>query len=317
MNPSFMHFNIAIMQTAFDWNDLRYFLAIAHAGHLAGAARSLGVNHSTVFRRINAMEERLKVRLFDRLPDGYALTAAGADILDQAERIDEDFDALQRKLAGRDFELSGRVRLTTAPNLAAAYLPVILEEFEAEFPEVRIEISVSDSDYDLARREADLALRATTAPPDFLVGRRIASLPWIACASDRYLQQHGEPRGESDLAEHALIGADPGFARLTVFDWLRRSQPSSAIRYTCNDLRTMAALAQQGLGIALLPADMQHCDLKPLFRVCPEATGELWLLTHPDLRRVARIRALMSFLYDRLRADSRLKPFAAQSSPPD
>src|SRR5258706_11350848 len=159
----------------FAWDDLRYLLAIARNRSLAGAARALAVNHSTVFRRLNAFERELGVRLFERLPEGYVPTVEGEEIRRQAEAIEASMHALERTVAGRDYRLSGEIRMTTAPSLASDYVAGYLAEFRQRYPEIRVEIAVGDHDFDLARREADIALRATLRLPEFLVGRRVAT----------------------------------------------------------------------------------------------------------------------------------------------
>ena len=291
-----------------DWDDLRFFLAVVETGSLAGAARELLVNHSTVFRRINALEEKLQVRLFDRLPEGYRLTPEGEAIIGEARRVAEAVHEIDRRIAGKDLQLSGPIRVTTPLELALKYLPELLGEFADRYPDIQIELAVSDSDYDLARREADLALRATPAPPDHLIGRKICDLPWFAVASEAYLATAGTPADAEALARHQLIGADPAFSRLRIFEWQSRNFPASAIRYRSNNLATMAALAMAGLGIAFLPVDQDEPGLRRLFPVCAEATSALWLLTHPDLRQTARVRALMTFLFEALKRDRRLLP---------
>ena len=294
----------------FDWNDLRHLLAIARGGNLAAAARSLSVNHSTVFRRLAAFEDALGVRLFERLPEGYVLTAQGETIRAHAEQVERSIHALERAVAGSDFRLSGDVRITTAPNLASAYVARYLPAFRELHPDIRVEIAAADGDFDLARREADLALRATAQPPDYLVGRKVVDLPWLACASRAYLAAQGRPRAMDDLAAHALIGADARFVRLPVFAWLHAHHPYEHFVARAGDLNTMAALAAAGVGIALLPADQADESLVQLFAVEPPFASPLWLLTHPDLRHVARIKALADFLYERLRADPRLRAHA-------
>ncbi|HEY6942319.1 LysR family transcriptional regulator, partial [Dokdonella sp.] len=298
----------------FDWNDLRYVLAIARGGSLAAAARSLSVNHSTVFRRLAAFEDALGVRLFERLPEGYVLTAEGEAIRTHAEQVEQSIHALERAVAGSDFRLSGDVRITTAPNLASAYIARYLPAFRALHPDIRVEIAAADSDFDLARREADLALRATAQPPDHLVGRKVVDLPWLACASRAYVDAHGRPRTMDDLAAHALIGADARFSRLPVFAWLHARHPYERFVVRAGDLNTMAALAAAGIGIALLPADQADDALVQLFAIEPPFASPLWLLTHPDLRHVARIKALADFLYECLRADPRLRAHAIVSA---
>jgi DNA-binding transcriptional LysR family regulator len=294
---------------AIDWNDLPYFLAVANEGSLARAASLLGVNHSTVFRRINGMEQRLQARLFERLPDGYRLTAAGTEILPLVREADESIQAMGRVVAGKDVQLSGQIRITTAPDLARLLVAPCLAAFRRDCPGIRVEVTVSDSDYDLGRREADLALRATPRPPEHLVGRKVRVLPWHAWAAPAYLEECGRPTGMDDLASHRLIGSDEGFRRLPVFAALHGRFGQDAFAATASDLSTMGALAASGIGVAFLPFDStggpgEHGGrLERLFQLEPRFASSLWILTHPDLRHVARIRALAQFLFDFLRED--------------
>jgi DNA-binding transcriptional LysR family regulator len=298
------------MDAQLDWNDLRYFLAIARAGTLAGAAQALGVNHSTVFRRLNAFEDRLGVRLFERLPEGYVATPEGEEIRRHAEAVDDSVNALARSVAGRDYRLSGRIRLTTAASLASDYVAGYLVKFRETHPDITVEIATGDHDFDLTRREADVALRATQSPPEFLVGRKLLELPWYVCAGRETLARHGTPTGMADLGRFPLIGADDSFMRLPPFAWLRRTFPDRQFAARANDLGTMRALTLAGMGLAVLPGDQYCPDLEHLFPVEPAFAGQLWLLTHPDLRHVARIRAFMEFLADAIRTDPRLLPRA-------
>lgn len=290
----------------FDWNDVQVFLAIARGGSLAAAARTLKVNHSTVFRRLNAFEDALGVRLFERMQSGYVLTPEGEAIRGEAEAVEGNVIALERKIAGRDFALRGDIRMTTPHGLAVGFVAQYLPDFIARHPGIRIEIAASDADFDLNRREADIALRATSQPPEHLVGRQVASLCWWVFASPSYVERMGRPSGMDDLAQHRVIGADAAFQRLPVFSWLARHLPDDAIIARCGDLDTMAALAGEGVGLALLPSDQHNPRLQRLFPVEPRFSGQLWLLTHPDLRHVARIRTFMDFLAERLRNDPRL-----------
>jgi DNA-binding transcriptional LysR family regulator len=293
-----------------DWDHLRFFLAVASTGSLAAAARVLDVNHSTVFRRINALEAELGSRLFERLPEGYVPTALGETVLEQARRADEAVAALKRSVAGGDYQLTGDLRMTTAANLATDFVAPALARFRVEHPGIRVEISVGDSDYDLARRQADLALRATSAPPEYLVGRRVMTLPWFAFASRRYLRKRGSaPKSVAALIGHNLVGADQAFRRLPAFDWLHREFPREQFVATAGDLNTIAALIAAGLGIGVLPGDQHQRGVERLFRLDAGFTSNLWLLTHADLRNVTRVRALSDFLFDELRADPRLEEF--------
>jgi DNA-binding transcriptional LysR family regulator len=288
------------------WDDLRYLLAIARHGSLNGAARALGVNHSTVFRRLHRIERMLDLHLFDRGADGYVATAEGEQLIAHAERAEEAVLALDRAVAGQDFRLAGEVRLTTAANLAIDYVAPLLPRFRQRHPGIRLELVVSDSDYDLNRREADIALRATRSPPPHLVGRRVAELDWFVFGSEAYLAEAGTPARIDDLAGHRLIGAEKGFRRLPAFDWLHRHHPPDRIVATSNDLNTMAAMAATGIGLALLPGDQHKPGLIRLMRCEPGRRFGIWLLTHADLRRTARVRAVMDFLHGSLSGDPRL-----------
>lgn len=275
-----------------NWNDLKVCLAIAESGSLAGAARSLGLNHSTVFRRLNALEDDLKVRIFDRLPEGYVLTPVGERVLELADEADTAVQTIERELAGQDLEPTGLVRLTTAPNLARTIVPAAVRGLRETHPGIVVETLVGDSDYDLNRREADIALRATPRPPGHLVGRRLAELSWWVCGASS--SRRSAPASAEDLAGHPLIGADAAMMRLEAFQWLETHYRDDIVA-RANDLSTMAALTIAGVGYSLLPSDQDPRGLK---RLCPAdyIDAELWLLTHPDLRNVRRIRAVWDAL---------------------
>lgn len=274
-----------------NWNDLQVFLAIADAGSLAGAARLLGNNHSTVFRRLGALEQELQVRLFERLPSGYLLTPTGERMLVLARDAQLAIDKIHLELAGRELLPRGKVRVTTAPNLAHTAIPAAAKKLRKSHPDIQLEIAVGDSDYDLSRREADIALRATSSPPENLVGKRLLNLDWWVCCSKRFT---AKPKTVKQLRGLPVIGADSAMMRLAVFKWLEENCPEQVVA-RANDLSTMAELARAGLGIALLPSDQKETGLTRLFNL-PEFAGELWLLTHPDLRFVPRIRAVWEAL---------------------
>ncbi|MEO0998726.1 MAG: LysR family transcriptional regulator [Pseudomonadota bacterium] len=268
-----------------NWNDLGVFLAIAERGTLAGAARDLGVNHSTVFRRLGKLEQALEARLFERLPEGYALTSAGQALLPHARAADGAVADILREVAGHDAAPAGPVRITTAPNLAHTVLPHAVAMLRSRHPGIEVRVAVSDSDADLMRREADIALRATARPPEPLVGRRVATLPWWVVAAADYPDP---PATVDAMAGHPLIGPGRSLERLAAFGRPPGRPPYVA---TANELLTMAALARTGIGLALLPADHDDPGLKRLFPL-PDVVSELWLLTHPDLIRIRRVRAV-------------------------
>ncbi|MEM9388300.1 MAG: LysR family transcriptional regulator [Pseudomonadota bacterium] len=286
-----------------NWNDIPIALAIAKRGSLSGAADALGKNHSTVFRRLNALEQALGVRLFDRLPSGYLPTAAGSELLANAERAADAVDDLARAAQGRDERPAGDVRLTTNANLAADHVAPVLAELSITHPDLRVEVIVSDSEYDLTRREADLALRATRSPPEHLVGRKVTDYQWYLAGSEDYLRRWGEPHLEEDLANHRYVGPAPALAALPALRWLTERTGRHQMTATANAFTTMAALASAGLGLAVLPSDQVAPELRRVLRIPLRASdaGSLWILSHPDLREVTRIRAVANALYDGLR----------------
>ena len=285
-----------------DWNDLRFFLAVARHGSLLGAAQALEVNHSTVFRRVNRFESSIGARLFDRMPDGYHLTQAGEELYEHALRIGDEFDQLELHILGKDFQPRGTVRITAPDNLAYEFLPAYLTDFYERYPDIHIELVVGAASLDLTRREADIAIRATTAPPPHLIGRRVCSLDWAFFAGHA---SRGIPRSQSQLPDHRIIGADGAMKRLPPFRRLDEIAGESII-IRCSTLNAMSAMAEAGAGIALLPDDQIKPELRRLFVLEPSFVTDIWLLTHPELRRTQRIRLLMDHLFEAFRNDERI-----------
>jgi len=290
----------------FDWDDVRIFNAVVDGGSLRAASGTLGINHSTVFRRLKRLEDAVGARLFDRLPEGYVLTQTGEEFRRHAVRVREEIDALELAVLGRDFKPSGTIRITAPDNIAYSYLPAYFERFRAQYPAIRIELLAGGTSLDLTRREADIAVRATRKPPDYLVGRRICSLAWAFYASPAYLQAEGRPARQADLEAHRLLAGEGGASRLPAMVWLEKNLGSRIVA-RCNTLNAISSLAAAGYGIALLPDDQCKPDLERLFPVTPGEQTDLWLLTHPELRKTERIRLMMSHLYDSLRGDPRLQ----------
>jgi DNA-binding transcriptional LysR family regulator len=169
-----------------EWDDLRFVLAVANAGSLAGAARNLNVNHTTVLRRVSAFEKRVGLRLFERLPSGYVLTPGGEELIAAARHLEDTIIKVERKLAGQDARLSGSLRVTTTDTLMASILPRMLAEFRAAHSGVQIEIAVSNLMFNLSKRDADVAIRPAKDPPETLVGRRMAKVAFAIYGSPDY-----------------------------------------------------------------------------------------------------------------------------------
>ena len=242
------------------------------------------------------------VRLFERLPEGYVLSAVGEEVLREAQQARAAVDAMARTAAGRDTSLAGDVRLTTAPNLARQFVPGALAQLRRAHPGIRVEVVVSDSDYDLARREADLALRATSRPPDYLIGRRVLEVRWFVMAGKAYLRK-SQRRGRCRIwRDTPSLAPTPASSVWKLSASYIGSFLGSSSWQSANTLDTMAALTTAGLGLAVLPGDQVGAELVRLFPFEPPVSNGLWLLTHPDLRRVARIRAVSDAIFGALTA---------------
>ena len=278
----------------FGWDDLRTVLAIARAGSLAGAARQLGVNHSTVFRRLGALETELGTRLFERAASGYSATAAGEDLCRVAERIEDEIAGLDRRLAGRDQALSGLLRLTAPDDVMERLIIAPLARFRQRHPEILIEAAIDNRNLNLTKREADIAIRPTKRPPESLVGRRIGPLAVAVYAPE------GAP-AESDSLP--WIAWEEGTGPASDARWLARQGPVETVVYRSNSLLNQLTACRVGLGRALLPCFLGDTaeGLRRLTPPLEELETDLWLLTHRDLRRTARVRALMDWLFEDLK----------------
>ncbi len=287
-----------------NWNDLKYFISVARSGSLARAAETLGVNHSTVFRRINNLEDALGAKLFTRLSEGYQLSEEGKDVLKYVDEMSTRVDDIQRLLDNNNEELRGPVGLTAPHNLAYCFLPGYIRDFQDAYPEININLLVTNADCDLSRREADLAIRSCSAPPDYLVGQRLFSLGWSAYAAPAYLEKCGRPADEIELAEHRVISAHVDLTFLPAFRWLEGNVPRDCIVARSNDLVSMSALAAAGIGIAILPDDQAKPSLERLFKVNFAQTSDIWVLIHPDMKRCQRLKVFKDYLIRRFREDS-------------
>ncbi len=291
------------MQRLDSWDDLRFFLAVAREGSLAAAARSLGVNQSTVFRRINQLEEGLGARLFDRQARGYALTGVGEDMLARASRIEDDVLALDRSVLGADAALHGTVRVTTVDEVLGCLAPH-LKCFRDEYPGISLEVNTELRLFSLGRREADVAIRPGRTPtePD-VVGRNLVRIAVAAYASPAYLAGRKRPRKPASLADHDLIGFDR--SGVAMVRWLYEAVAEPRFSFRSNSMVAQMHGARAGLGVAILPRFMgdSEPDLEHLFTVDASWDYHLWLLTHADLRQTARVRAFVEFVTEAITAD--------------
>lgn len=286
---------------ALAWDDYRFLLAVGRAGSLNGAAKRLGVSHATVFRRVNAIERALGVRLFERAREGYAPTPNGEEAIAAAAQIEARIAATERRLAGLDARPAGKVRLTTVEPLLNGLLPPLLARFRRAHPGIVLQVVADNQTQDLSRHEADLALRPGGEPPEGLIGRKLARLA-SAVYRPRALRL---PRGAGveDLDGCDWLVPTGNLAHIAMAQWLRRMQYDRRSVFGANSLLALRDAALAGMGLTVLPCYLGDRE-RGLVRVgAPvEAMGaDLWLLSHPDLRRSERVRALAQALREGLR----------------
>ena len=299
-----------------DWSDLYYFAAVARHGSLAKAAQALGVTHSTVFRRITGLEEDLSAHLFDRLPEGYRLTTLGRELEIYSERIAVTIDEMQRVFDNRNEELKGPINLTAPHNFAYRFLPPLIAEFRTQYPDITVNMLASNADYNLSRREADLAIRATTTPPDYLAGQKLFSLGWSAYAAPSYIASHDAVNEADPWHGQQVILASSELSHLAAFQWAEKNLDPRQIVSRCNDLMSMSAMAVAGVGIALLPDDQAKPELQPLFALDEQFRSDIWVLMHPDLRSCARLMLFKDFIVTRLREEPLFQGLSPVNPPP-
>jgi len=281
-----------------EWSDLAVILAVCREGSLSGAARTLGHNHSTVFRKICAIEDKTGVRFFERLPEGYRMTEAGESAMRAAERIEAEVHALGREVLGQDMRLQGKVRITAPEGVSETLLPQMLAGFHQQHPGVTFEVAGGHSAFDLGRREADIAVRATSRPPDASLGRKLCDFRFALYASAHYRKLDED----IPLVEHDWCMIQGTIDWLVPLVWKKVIYAEKQVVFSSPATTPVVNAARNGLGLTLLPCYLGDA-MDGLVRVSSPVealTLELWVLTHPDLRHTARVKSLMQYLYEKL-----------------
>jgi DNA-binding transcriptional LysR family regulator len=289
----------------FAWDDLRFVLAIGRSGNLAAAATALSVNHSTMFRRLNAVEAAIGAKLFERLASGYRATEAGQRLIEAAERMEAEALSLDRDLTGRDTRLSGQLRVTCSETLGLKGLIPLIRAFRDKHPGIVVELSVDNRQVDMARREADVAIRATRPAEGDLFGRKIADVQWSFFAATTYLKRRGTPRRLADLGSHDLIGFADTAPQTKAGAWLSRQVPRTTFGFRASGFVSQYVAARAGLGIALLPVYLaaDDKDLMPVLGRLSDLVTEMWIVTHRSLKDTARVRSFMDDVGDGVRRE--------------
>ena len=277
------------------WGEFHTVLHVARHGSVAKACVVLGTTHSTLLRRLDAIESRLNTRLFDRSHGRYALTPAGHEIEQAARAFEPLAQVAETRVRGQDMRPTGDVRLAVAPVLVEHLLPGVLVQFRSAFPDVRIEMVASREHVSLSRRDADVAIRVADQVPDWLVGRQLAELQFKV-----YGLRRGSARsGVVDIADltqqRRWIGLERDARELKFDRWLANQVPDSSVVLRVDNFSHALKMVQAGLGIALLPAflEQDHPELKPLTARIDELQTPLWLLTHPELKNTMRVKVLL------------------------
>lgn len=287
-----------------NWDDIRFFLAIHQAGSLSAAAVPLGVTQPTCGRRLDALETELGVRLFDRTPDGLRITAEGTLLLDAASAMAESARELALRAAVKDRDLDGVVRIATTELLACSFLVGALSRVRERYPSIRIELVLSNVEADLLAREADIALRfrpeGFRPKPEKLVAQKLGDEPFRLYGADAYLRRRGAPAEPAVLADHDVVVYS---GRHPAMHWCESAFRHATVVFSAPSMQvsTAAIAAGLGLGVAPVRAARLFPELRPLSPVVACGTG--WLIVHPELRRVPRIRVVVDLLASSFRAD--------------
>lgn len=291
----------------FDWNDLRYLLAIAREGSTLSAAKALGVSQPTVQRRLAALEGRIGRKLVEHHPTGYRLTELGKALFPHAVEVERSVEAFQRQLMSAGEELTGTLRVTCPEGMASRLLAPVIEAFRQKHPELRVDLIMTDRRLDLAKGEAEVALRIHEPGDDQLIARRIANSPWAVFASQSYIKRHGRPQRWEDLDQHAIIEFAGELAGNHAARWLRSVAPKATIAIRGNSMLGVLAAVKSGAGLAPLPMLLGGSEdgLEPVLKSIPEIDTKLYLVIHADLKRTPRVRAFCDFVVAEM---ARLRP---------
>ena len=289
-----------------NWDEIRTAYHVARMGTVSGAAEVLGVHHATVIRHIDALEQRLGVKLFQRHPRGYTATEAGEDLLRVAAATDDQFAQLAGRIKGRGKDVSGELVITSLAGLDALILPV-LAAFRAAHPGIILRYLTGERLFRLEYGEAHVAIRAGSVPdqPDNVVQPFIRMAPALY-AAPAYADRHGLPDGPEDFVDHVFVANDDKSNRAPFNQWLWNTIPDENVVFRSTDMSALEMAIVRGMGIGFLSqweADA-HPDLLEIAAPRPEWEAALWLVTHVDLHRTTKVQTFLSFLKAQARGAS-------------
>jgi len=289
----------------FEWDDARHFLAVHRKGSLSAAAKQLGVNQSTVGRRLLTLEERLGAKLFFRTRDGYRIAPAGERLLPHAERMEDEATAITREIAGQETTLTGNVCVTAGDLVGPLVIAPLLVALHAKYPDIDLELDTDNSLRSLSKREADIAVRIGNVAEHGVAARKVCEFGSAAYASKSYLASRGRPRGD-DWSGHDFIGFSET-RHIMEARWIEEHAVKGRVVFRGKGTLPQLVMARAGVGIAALPcyAGDAEPDLVRLTPLSQIMRASMWLVVHEDMRHAARIRACVEFLADGLRAQGK------------
>jgi len=281
-----------------NWDDLKIVLFVSEKGSASGAARSLGVNHATVVRRIKSLEETLGVRIFDHSSSGYRITNDGRQFVEAARAMSDAVLDLQRKVTGSKSDLQGPVRLTTTDGL----FPLVtddLKRLHELYPGIDLDLVITNQQISLKDLDADLAIRTSLAKPEGLVSERVSSVNFAIYASTPHT-----PLDSSEMTVgQRWIGLSPPLSLSAPGRWLEEQVPRDAFVMRCNSFLQVRSLVEHGLGVGILPCFLGD-TAETLQRVRGQPfnfTNHIWIVSHKDVLRAPRIKACFDFFLDAMR----------------
>jgi len=282
----------------YDWNDLKYFLALSRQGKLVRAAVRLQVDHTTVSRRIAALEKQLDVRLFDKSPNGYQLTDAGLRLLPLAEQIETRSNRLYREIAGKDARLSGTVRVATPEALGSQVIARHITEFKQQHPDIEIELVAETRRMSLSKREADIAISFSRPDSGRLIAWKLCDYRLRLFASRDYLASYPPIKSIDDLSQHDFVSYIEDLIEMPELRFFDNTIKNAHVVFRSTNVSAQFNAILEGLGLGLVHCFMAQRENR-LQVILPEQVSverTYWLLVHEDLRRVARVDAVCQFL---------------------
>lgn len=283
-----------------NWDDLKYFLAMAEEGSLSAAARKLGVSQPTLSRRLTALEEDVGSDLFMRTRTGLEMTSIGERMVSHATHMRDDVYSIERLLTGHDSSLRGSVVISCIAILGADWLVHQTRPFRDQFPGITVEFKVENNASDLLRREADIAIRMFRPVQNDLIAKRVGTMTYGYYASKQYIEKHGMPETLDEVSDHSFILPHDEILAYTNKYVKRPMHPRGQIAFRSNSLITLASAVREGYGVGAYSCIMadQDSNLVRLFGDVTVFSSDIWLVTHAELKRSARIRAMYDFLTD-------------------